>query len=399
MTDAAQTTNRRPSAVDRAYSISDLRELSRRRLPKAFFDFIDGAAGEEITLRDNAAAFRRWQFRPRVAKDVSRRNLETSMLGRDAEMPLLIAPTGLAGMYWPNGELHAMRAAAAAGIPLCLSTNSIASLEEVAEIAPDADRWFQIYFLKDQDWMFSLVERARKAKYRVLCVTMDLAVHGRRARDEKNGFTFPLRPRLSNVLDLATHPKWVMGAMRSRPRFGNFEEPGTMGLASIVRRDRALFDPKITWDNVAIFRKMWDGPLVVKGILHPEDAKLAVDVGADAVMVSNHGGRQLDAVPAVIDAVPDIVAAVDGKAEVIVDGGVSRGADIFISRALGATACSIGRSYLWGLAAGGEAGLVRAIEILREELDNTMSLMGVSDIGDIERAQIYRHDRQPHAEA
>lgn len=376
----------------RAISIADLRKLAEKRLPRTLFDFIDGAAADEITMRDNEAAFGKWTLLPRYAVDVSRRNLQTDILGRTSKLPLLLSPTGLAGMLWPEGELAAVRAIAAAGIPLCLSTNSVASMEEVARAAPDADLWFQLYFLKDREWMKILVGRAKASGYRVLCVTIDLPVHGRRERDERNAFTIPLRPRLANIVDVMCKPRWLIGAMRYPPRFGNFEVPGAMGLASIARRDGNLFDPTITWDDVARIRQMWSGPFVVKGILHPDDAIKAVEAGADAVMVSNHGGRQLDRVPAAIDALPDVAAAVKGRAQVILDGGVRRGVDIFIARALGATACSIGRAYLWGLCAGGRDGVDRALEILRDEFDNTMSLMGLADVADIGASQLRRRD-------
>lgn len=389
----ASTPRPRQQSLQRAVSIAALRDLAARRLPYALFDFIDGGAGDEITMRHNEADFGKWTLVPRYAVDVSRRDLSVDMLGRRADVPLMLAPTGLAGMFWPNGELSAIRATAKAGIPLCLSTNSVCSMEEVAKAAPDADRWFQLYFLKDREWMNTLVQRAENSGYRVLCVTIDLPVHGRRERDEKNAFTIPLRPRLANIINVMTKPGWLIGAMRCPPRFGNFEVPGAMGMKSIARRDGNLFDPTITWDDVARIRQMWNGPFVVKGILHPDDALSAIDAGADGIMISNHGGRQLDRVPSAIDALPDIAAAVKGRAQLIVDGGVRRGSDIFIARAFGATACSIGRPYLWGLCAGGEDGVSRALDIFREELDNTMSLMGLSDVANIDSSQLRRRDR------
>ncbi len=382
----------RGAKMARAVSIAALRDLAARRLPHALFDFIDGAAGDEITMRHNETDFGKWTLVPRYAVDVSRRDLSTDMLGRNADMPLVLSPTGLAGMFWPHGELAAVRATAKANIPLCLSTNSVCSMEEVAKAAPDADRWFQLYFLKDRDWMKTLIQRAQNSGYRALCVTIDLPVHGRRERDERNAFTIPLRPRLANIVNVMTKPGWLIGAIQCPPRFGNFEVPGAMGMKSIARRDGNLFDPTITWDDVARIRGMWKGPFVVKGILHPEDAVKAIEAGADGIMISNHGGRQLDRVPSAIDALPDIAAAVKGRAQLIVDGGVRRGIDIFIARAFGATACAIGRPYLWGLCAGGEDGVGRALDIFRDELDNTMSLMGVSNIGDVSSDQLRRRD-------
>jgi isopentenyl diphosphate isomerase/L-lactate dehydrogenase-like FMN-dependent dehydrogenase len=386
----ASSPNGGSKALRRSTSIADLRGLARRRLPKALFDFIDGGATDEITLRANESDFADWRLLPRQMVDVSNRSLGASNLGREAAMPLMISPTGLAGMYWPNGEIGAVRAAARAGIPLCLSTNSVASLEEVAQGALEADLWFQLYFLQDRDWMHALVDRAKAAHYRVLCVTVDLPVHGRRERDERNAFTIPLRPRLSNVADLARRPGWIIGAIRSPPRFGNFEAPGAMGIASITRRDRNLFDPTTTWDDVSRIREKWPGPFAVKGVLHPADAEKAVSIGADAIMVSNHGGRQLDRVPSALEALPEVVSAVNGRAEVILDGGIRRGADIYTALALGARACSIGRAFLWGLSAGGEHGVDRTLNILREEFDNTMALMGTPDVKSIDRSHV-RH--------
>jgi isopentenyl diphosphate isomerase/L-lactate dehydrogenase-like FMN-dependent dehydrogenase len=382
-------------ALRRSNSIADLRRLARRRLPKALFDFIDGGAADEITLRANESDFADWTFMPRQMVDVSKRGLGTTILGKEAAMPLMISPTGLAGMYWPKGEIGAVRAAGRAGIPLCLSTNSVASLEEVAQAGSQADLWFQLYFLQDRDWMYSLVKRAKAAQYRVLCVTVDLPVHGRRERDERNAFTIPLRPRLANIVDLARRPGWIMGAMRSPPRFGNFESPGSMGLASITRRDRNLFDPTTTWDDVSRIREKWPGPFAVKGILHPADAEKAIAIGVDAIMVSNHGGRQLDRVPSALEALPDVVSAAKGRAEVILDGGVRRGADIYTALSLGARACSIGRAYLWGLSAGGEHGVARTLSILREEFDNTMALMGTADVKSIDRSHVRRRGSHP----
>jgi L-lactate dehydrogenase (cytochrome)/(S)-mandelate dehydrogenase len=380
------------TSLARAVSIAALRDLAKRRLPHALFDFIVGGAGDEITMRRNESDFEKWTLTPQYAVDVSRRDLSINILGRNASMPLMLAPTGLAGMFWPNGELAAIRATAEAGIPLCLSTNSVCSMEEVARAAPDADRWFQLYFLKDREWMKTLIQRAQNSGYRVLCVTIDLPVHGRRERDERNAFTIPLRPRLANIVDVMMKPSWLVGALRCPPRFGNFEVPGAMGLKSIARRDGNLFDPTITWDDVARIRQLWKGPFVVKGVLHPDDALKAIGAGADAIMISNHGGRQLDRVPSAIDALPDIAAAVKGRAQLIVDGGVRRGSDVFVARGLGATACSIGRPYLWGLCAGGQEGVRRALDIFRDELDNTMALMGVSNTASVDISSLRRRD-------
>jgi isopentenyl diphosphate isomerase/L-lactate dehydrogenase-like FMN-dependent dehydrogenase len=379
----------RSRGLSAALSVADLRRLAARRLPRAVFDFIDGGAGDEVTLRDNEAAFDAWQLVPRVAVDVSRRSTATDVVGRRSELPFWLAPTGLAGFFWPSGEIAAASAAAAAGIPFCLSTNSVASLERVAEAVPDGDRWFQLYFLKDRDWMTSLVSRAKAAGYRVLCMTVDLPVQGRRERDVRNAFTVPLRPRAATVLDLARRPRWVASALLSPPRFGNFEGSApTAGFTSVAQHVSSLFDPSVTWDDIARIRDLWQGPMVIKGILHPDDAEKAVALGAGAVIVSNHGGRQLDHVPAPITVLPEIVSAVGGRAQVILDGGVRRATDILKARALGASSCSIGRAFLWGLCAGGQEGVERAITILRDELDNAMTLLGTARIEDVSAGHV-----------
>ncbi|MGD9537064.1 MAG: alpha-hydroxy acid oxidase [Alphaproteobacteria bacterium] len=375
--------SRRARKLARAVTIADLRGLARRRLPKAVFDFIDGGAEDEHTLRANREDFENWLLMPRVAVDVGKRDLAATILGRPATLPLLLSPTGLSGFYWRDGERAAVRAAARAGIPYCLSTNSIASLEQVAEAAPDADRWFQLYFLRDRDWMESLVRRAAAANYRVLCLTVDLALSGRRERDVRNGFTMPLRPRLHTALDLARRPGWLLDAARSKPTFGNFEAKGGAGFTNIAQYVATQFNPSADWDDVARIREQWRGPIVIKGILHPADAEKAVGLGIEAVMVSNHGGRQLDHSPSAISALPDIASALCGRAEIILDGGVRRGTDLLKALALGARSCASGRAFLWGLSAGGEAGVARAVAIFRGELDIAMTLLGTPRLADI----------------
>lgn len=374
-------------AVARAVCIADLRRAARRRLPRAVFDFIDGGAGDERTLRANERAFAGWRLLPRVAVDVSRRTARTRILGRPSRLPLVLAPTGLAGLFHPDGEAASARAAARAGVPFCLSTNSVASIEEVAAAA-GAERWFQLYFLKDRDWMALLVDRARAADYRVLCVTLDLPITGRRERDQRNGFTMPLRATPRTLLDLALRPRWLLGALRSPVRFGNFEGLAPSGITSVAKHVATLFDPSATWDDVARLRDAWPGPVAVKGILHPEDARRAVELGIDAVVVSNHGGRQLDSAPAALDALPAVAEAVAGRAEVILDGGVRRGTDVLTALALGASACMIGRAFLWGLAAGGQAGVARALSIFADEIDTAMALLGVDALDRLGRGHL-----------
>jgi isopentenyl diphosphate isomerase/L-lactate dehydrogenase-like FMN-dependent dehydrogenase len=381
------------AGLDRAASIEDLRRLARRRLPRAVFDFIDGGAGDERTLRENRRAFDAWHLMPRVGVDVTPpRSLAARIVGVEARLPLVLAPIGLAGLFAPEGEVTAARAAAAAGIPFCLSTNSVASIEEVAAGAPaGGDRWFQLYMLKDRGLMAAMLERAAGAGYRTLCVTVDLPVQGRRERDLRNAFSVPLRPRPGTILDLARRPRWLLGILRSPARFGNFAAATpSQGFTSVAQHVATLFDPSAGWDEIARLRERWPGPVVVKGVLHPDDARRAVDaVGASAVIVSNHGGRQLDQVPAAVAALPRVTEAVDGRAEVILDGGVRRGTDILKARALGASACMIGRAFVWGLAAGGgQAGVARSLDILREELDNALALLGRRSLADVDRRAI-----------
>jgi len=363
--------------VDRAYSIADLRRQARRRLPHAIFEFIDGGAGAEQTLADNQNDFARWRFLPRVAVNVASTDTEVRLVGVNAALPLVLAPTGLAGLYWPHGEACAARAAAAAGIPFCLSTNSVASLEEVAAQAPGGDKWFQLYMLRDKNLMWSLLERAASAGYRVLCLTLDLAVQGRRERDVRNNFSVPLRPRLRTLLEVAARPAWLAGFLRAPVRFGNFEQStSSKGFTSIAQHVASMFDPAADWTGVDEVVRRWPGPVIVKGVLHPEDSRRAADMGVQAIIVSNHGGRQLDQSRSAISALPAVVNAVGDRVQIILDGGVRRGADIMKAKALGAHACMIGRPFLWGLAAGGEKGVDRTIQIFRDEIENAMMLLG-----------------------
>ncbi|NYT22128.1 alpha-hydroxy-acid oxidizing protein [Alcaligenaceae bacterium] len=372
--------------LQKAQSIADLRQLAYARLPRAVFDFIDGGAASERTLRENASAFDDWLLMPRVAVDVSDRSTQTLLLGKQMRFPFLFSPTGLSGIFWPNGEVAAARAAERAGVPYCLSTNSVASLEDVARAVPDGDRWFQLYFLRDRGWMNTLLDRAARADYRVLCLTVDLPLTGRRERDARNAFTIPLRPRLATLANMASRPGWLVGALKSQPRFGNFESNGKSGFTSVAQHVATMMDPSANWDDIACVREQWRGPMMLKGLLHPEDAEKAVALGIEAVMVSNHGGRQLDQSPAAVTALPAIVAAIGGQAEVFIDGGISRGTDILKALALGARGVGLGRSMLWGLSAAGERGVDRALEILEQELDSSMALLGTPSTSDISRA-------------
>ncbi|WP_159718992.1 alpha-hydroxy acid oxidase [Geminicoccus flavidas] len=377
--------------IERAVSIADLRTLARRRLPRSIFEFIDGGAGDERTLRDNVDDLARLRLMPRVGVDVGTRRTAVELVGATAALPLVLAPTGLAGLYWPGGETAAARAAEQAGIPFCLSTNSVASIEEVAAAVPGGDRWFQLYFLKDPVLMSGMLRRAKDSGYRVLCMTLDLAVHGRRERDLRNAFTVPLRPRLRTVAEVLARPAWLAGFLRTGVRFGNFADVApSSGFSSIAQHVAKLCDASATWRTIEAVAREWDGPFVIKGVLSPQDALRAVELGAEAVIVSNHGGRQLDHVPSAAAALPAVVQAVAGRAQVILDGGVRRGVDLVKARALGADACMIGRPFLWGLAAAGEAGVARTIEVLREELDIALALLGVPSVDAVNADCLYR---------
>lgn len=382
---------RRAARLERCASISDLRELARRRLPRPLFDFVDGGAGAETTLRENEEAFARLRLMPRYPVDVSRRTARTTILGYNASMPLVLAPVGFAGLLFPDGEQGAARAAAHAEIPFCLSTNSLASVEEIGACAQSSERWFQLYFLKDRAWMQTLVQRAAASGFRVLCVTIDLPVAGRRARDIRNGFALPLRPTLRTALHFATRLDWLRGMAGQKLRIGNFEGLGKSsnftGVAELVA---GLFDPSASWDDLAQLREAWHGPLVIKGVMHPEDAQRAIEIGADAIVVSNHGGRQLEDAPATMDVLSEVVAAVNGRIPVFVDGGVRRGADVVKALALGATACMIGRAFAWGLAAAGEQGVARALSILTEETDVALALLGVTSTAELGEQHLWR---------
>jgi len=306
-------------------------------------------------------------------------------------MPLILAPVGFAGLLFPDGELGAARGAANAEIPFCLSTNSLASVEEIGACAESGERWFQLYFLKDRAWMQTLVQRAAASGFRVLCVTIDLPVAGRRARDIRNGFTLPIRPTLRTALDFATRLDWLRGVSGKKLRIGNFDglvKSGNFtGVAELVA---SLFDPSATWDDLARLREAWHGPLVVKGVMHPKDAQRAIEIGVDAVVVSNHGGRQLEDAPATMDVLSDVVTAVNGRVPVFVDGGVRRGVDVIKALALGATACMIGRAFAWGLASAGEQGVARALSILAEEMDCALALLGVTSTAELGEHHLWR---------
>jgi L-lactate dehydrogenase (cytochrome) len=365
--------------------IEDLRELARRRVPKAFFEYADGGSYTEETLRSNRADLETLKLRQRVMVDVSQRSLATSIVGQKVSAPFALAPIGLCGMQHGNGEILSAEAANDAGIPFILSTMSICSIEQVAE-ATGRPFWFQLYVIRDRGFSKDILARAVAAKCNVLVLTVDLQVHGQRHRDIKNGMTVPPEIRLKNVLDIASKPAWALSILWSKSKnFGNLagHVKGMEGVTSLAEWTNSQFDPALNWKDVEWIKKHWPGKLIIKGILDAEDAKTAVKLGADAVVVSNHGGRQLDGAPSSISALPAIAQAVGSDIEVLFDGGIRTGADMLRALALGARACLIGRAYVYGLGAGGRAGVAKAIEILQKELSVAMALTGTVRVAEI----------------
>ena len=372
-----------------ALNIDELRERARRKLPTAVFDFIDGAAEDEVTLRRNREAFGRYALVPRVGIDVSAIDVAVTMLGQPLSVPLLLAPTGLCGMATSRGEIPAARAATEAGILCAVSCLSSVTLEEVSREAP-GQHWFQLYVWKDRAVTQALVERATQHGYRVLVVTLDVPVLGQRERDVRNGATIPPRITLRNALDTLRRPGWLWKIARGpRVTFANVAAADpSVGLNPFALSPfiNSLFDPTVTWKDLEWMRRIWKGPVAVKGVMTVEDARLAVEHGDDAVIVSNHGGRQLDGAAGALDPLPEIVDAVGSRTEIILDGGIRRGTDMAKALALGARACMIGRPYLYGLGAAGQAGVADAIRILTSELRRAMALMGCKRIGDLGRS-------------
>jgi len=365
-------------------SVGDFRELARRKVPRAIFDYADRGSYEEITIRRNRADLDALTLRQRVMVDASKQTLATTLAGQPSALPLAIAPTGLTGLFRGNGEIYGARAAAAAGIPFCLGTLSILSIEQVRE-STEVPFWFQLYLMRDRGFNADLMARAKAAQCPVLVLTLDLQVMGVRRRDAKNGLAVPPRLTLRNALDIATKPGWALGVLTAKSRaFGNLKPlAGSSDLKSLSAWVANQFDPSITWKDVAWVRERWPGKLVLKGVLDADDARLAVDQGADAVIVSNHGGRQLDGACSTIAALPEVVRAVQGRCEVLLDGGVMSGQDVLKALALGARGCLIGKAYLYALAAQGQAGVAKAIEIIGNELKVSLALTGAIDVQNV----------------
>jgi L-lactate dehydrogenase (cytochrome) len=371
-------------------NIEDLRALARRRVPRAFFEYADSGSYEEETLRANRTDLEALKLRQKVLVDVSARSLATTIIGQKISAPLVLAPIGLCGMQHGDGEILAARAANEAGIPFTLSTMSICSIEDVAE-ATGKPFWFQLYVIKDRGFSKAILERAAEAKCSALVLTVDLQVLGQRHRDIKNGMTVPPQIRLKNIIDVATKPAWAWSILKGkRKTFGNLagHVAGMENVNSLAAWIAQQFDPALSWKDVDWIKNIWPGKLILKGILDVEDAKTAVSLGADAIVVSNHGGRQLDGAPSSISMLPRVADAVGSEIEVLFDGGIRTGADIMRALALGARACLIGRAYIYGLGAGGQAGVAKAIDILKKELDVAMALTGTNRVSDIGREVI-----------
>ena len=368
-------------------TIDDLRKLAQRRVPRMFYDYADAGSWTESTYRANEADFAKIKFRQRVAVNLADRSLRSSMIGQPVAMPVALAPTGLTGMQHADGEILAARAAEKFGVPFTLSTMSICSIEDVAAHT-SAPFWFQLYVMRDRDFIERLIERARAARCSALVLTLDLQVLGQRHKDIRNGLSAPPKLSLATMLNLMTKPRWCLGMLGTRRHgFGNIvgHAKSVSDMSSLSAWTTQQFDPALSWDDVEWIKRRWGGKLIIKGIMDPEDARLAVGSGADALIVSNHGGRQLDGAQSSIEALPPIVDAVGRRIEVHMDGGVRSGQDVIRALALGAKGVYIGRPFLYGLGAMGEAGVTRCLEIIRNELDLTMAFCGLRDVQDVDR--------------
>jgi len=373
-----------------AFNVADLRAIARRRLPRGIFEFVDRGAEDEVSLRNNRAAFERIRLRPRMLVDVSQRSQEITLFGHHQKMPIAIAPTGAAGIMWHEGEIALARAAAAAGIPFTLATGSLTAMERV--VAGAGGRiWFQLYMYADRSLSYQLVERAKSAGLEALVVTVDSPVFSNREYNLRNGFTIPLSYTSRNVADVLRHPRWLAGVLMrylmttGMPRYENYPDAVRNSITARPMGRALKLNDSLTWEDVRVLRKLWPRTLMVKGILRPQDAALAADSGADAIIVSNHGGRVVDGAVAPIEVLPKIVDAVGKRITVMVDSGFRRGTDVVKALALGANAVLIGRATLYGTAAAGEAGAARAITIFREEIDRTLALLGCSNIAALNR--------------
>jgi L-lactate dehydrogenase (cytochrome) len=364
-------------------TIEDLRRLAKRRVPRMFYDYADSGSWTESTYRANESDFQKIKLRQRILINMENRSTRTTMIDQDVAMPVAIAPTGLTGMQHADGEILAARAAKAFGVPFTLSTMSICSIEDVAQGTDYHPFWFQLYVMKDRDFIERLIERARAAKCSALVLTLDLQILGQRHKDIRNGLSAPPKLTIANMLNIASKPRWALGMLGTKRRqFGNIvgHVKGVSDMSRLAEWTASQFDPRLNWDDVQWIKRLWGGKLILKGILDVEDARLAADSGADAIIVSNHGGRQLDGADSSINALPAIAQAVGNRIEVHLDGGIRSGQDVLKARALGARGTYIGRSFLYGLGAMGQEGVTKALEIIHKELDLTMAFCGHTDI-------------------
>ncbi len=369
-------------------NIEDLRVMAQKRVPRMFYDYADSGSWTEGTYRANESDFQRIKLRQRVAVNMENRSTRSTMIGQSVAMPVAIAPTGLTGMQHADGEILAARAAEKFGVPFTLSTMSICSIEDIAAHTK-APFWFQLYVMKDRDYIERLIDRAKAANCSALVITLDLQIIGQRHKDLKNGLSAPPKMTLANLINIATKPAWALGMLGTKRRgFGNIvgHVKGVENMGSLSEWTAKQFDPALNWGDVEWIKKRWGGKIILKGIQDPEDARLAVQSGADALIVSNHGGRQLDGAQSSIGALPAIVDAVGSQIEVHMDGGIRSGQDVLKARALGARGTYIGRSFLYGLGAMGEAGVTKALEIIHKELDLTMAFCGRTDVNTVDKS-------------
>lgn len=372
--------------------IEDLRVLHQRRVPRMFYDYAESGSWTQSTFRRNAEVFSEIQLRQRVAKDISQRSIEGQMLGESWAMPVALAPTGLTGMQHANGEILAAQAAEAFGVPFTLSTMSICSIEDVAANT-QKPFWFQLYVMKDREFISALIQRAKAANCSALVLTLDLQIIGQRHKDVKNQMTAPPKLTLTNLINMATKPRWCMGMLATRRHsFGNVvgHAKGVENLTSLSEWSAEQLDPALSWDDVAWVQEQWGGKLILKGIMDSEDAGIAAGLGVDAIIVSNHGGRQLDGAPASMDVLPDVIDAVAGRCEVWLDGGIRSGQDVFKAKAMGAEGTLIGKAFLNGLGALGKIGVTQCLEIIAKELDLTMAFCGKTKLSEVGGDVIWR---------
>ncbi|MET3596304.1 MULTISPECIES: alpha-hydroxy acid oxidase [Mesorhizobium] len=373
-------------------TIADLKDLARRKVPKMFFDYADSGAWTESTYRANEEDFGKIKFRQRVLVDMSNRSLESTMIGQKVAMPVALAPTGLTGMQHADGEMLAAQAAEEFGVPFTLSTMSICSIEDVASVTKKPF-WFQLYVLRDKDFVFNLIDRAKAAKCSALVLTLDLQILGQRHKDIRNGLSAPPKMTLANIIDLASKPRWCLGIAGTKRRtFRNIvgHAKGVGDVSSLSSWTTEQFDPQLSWKDVAWIKERWGGKLILKGILDKEDALMAAETGADAIVVSNHGGRQLDGAASSISVLEEIADAVGDRIEVHMDGGIRSGQDVLKALCLGAKGTYIGRPFLYGLGAMGKAGVTKALEIIRKEMDITLALCGKRLVTDMGKDQLRR---------